>query len=602
MRKPILVAAACLQFAMLSAVHGGWDGAAVELAQKIFEGHEPNFLEEKMRGLPASLPPYCKMIIQGMIYKMSGGADYSRAVYLLNEAVALAAADAERPIDGVNWHMLGLRSLVETYADMRDLPRQRDAIAEYRKHGYDKAEQSQRQLLRSNAFQPEIDEMDLERGFRAGEFEAVEAGLNARIREAPGKGKKWVRFQRRLFLYECFLGRKTPAELSSRFDELSDPRDKNYSGYDRAVMAYIHTRTTGILMGNLAIGINTLKEIIPYENDRMHPRERMARMQTSMARWDDAKESLMAAGLWYKNSIPSVRDELIKESNLTRAQFLYASGYAAEAQSVCEKLLLNPIRSGFRVEDSRQAEVDLLLTRLAVLNASHILRESIAGLGGSSPDPTLSFFRAIERSSEARKHRTHLMNLISALSIDPFVSHLSLFQAIPIPYWMWPDLVRELGPETARLMLDEFGLRNGTEPRYEDAIRFFIHAASGSRSEAIDRGHKALAQLPEDERLLRFRVQCVLSGLDEKYPPPSVLLSPMLALADGVKAPLQLGMAGTYAAVLQEKTRNHPYFNIQQDVVSPANVTNATEAAAFAACIKSAIVAVHNLPPVLLSR
>lgn len=234
----------------------------------------------------------------------------------------------------------------------------------------------------------------------------------------------------------------------------------------------------------------------------------------NQGRFDEARSALDRMMIWHEQQEPLVNVMNRAEHHLVSAAFLLVAGYAEDAGRLSLTALNQPDRNGsYSADDAQKDALAALINMVANRTELQIQLEKRATMG----------------LQEALRHRLHTASLAiqawraerraAALFADFEVLQNRLRPYAPlevhIPEWIEPELVDLIGTGVVADVLEQarangaFQLNQG----YYYAYQAEIAALNGDAELAINAGQAALAELPQQEVMLRARIEARLADI-----------------------------------------------------------------------------------------
>ncbi|MDX1491894.1 MAG: hypothetical protein R3332_11445 [Pseudohongiellaceae bacterium] len=227
----------------------------------------------------------------------------------------------------------------------------------------------------------------------------------------------------------------------------------------------------------------------------------------SQGRFDDARFALDNMLVWRDSQEPIVSIMNQAEHFLAAANFLLLTGYAEDAITLSTNALNQPDRTGSYSADEEQKDSVAALTNAVAHQSAYELAMEQAAL--------LPLRQKISSISKALAHRLRAWRSsrhAASLFADAQVLQNRLRPYAPldvyIPEWIEPEIIAIMGPGVSAQILEQartngaFALNEG----YYFSYKSEIAALSNKHSEVAELAELALAQLPEEEVLLKARI------------------------------------------------------------------------------------------------
>lgn len=228
----------------------------------------------------------------------------------------------------------------------------------------------------------------------------------------------------------------------------------------------------------------------------------------SQGRFDEARAALERMLVWRENQKPIVGVMNRAEHYLVSAAFMLLAGYAEDAAVLSATALNQPDRNGsYSADDFQKDAMAALINATANRMQYQIQLENGAGAGWSGA--LQSRIRATGLLLSAWRSERYAASLFT--QPDILLNRLRPYAPLDvhIPEWIEPELVRMIGTGIVRLALEDalaagvFQLNTG----YYHSYLAEAAALDGDAGRVIEHGALALAQLPEQEVLVRARVE-----------------------------------------------------------------------------------------------
>lgn len=234
----------------------------------------------------------------------------------------------------------------------------------------------------------------------------------------------------------------------------------------------------------------------------------------NQGRFDEARTALDRMMIWHEQQEPLVNVMNRAEHHLVSAAFLLVAGYAEDASKLSLTALNQPDRNGsYSADDAQKDALAALINMIA--NRTELQRQLE--------------LRATMGLQESLQHRLHTLSLglqawraerrAAALFADFEVLQNRLRPYAPlevhIPEWIEPELVGLIGTGIIADILEQanangsFQLNQG----YYHAYRTEIAALDWDDELALQAGLTALAELPQQEVMLRARIEARMADI-----------------------------------------------------------------------------------------
>lgn len=227
----------------------------------------------------------------------------------------------------------------------------------------------------------------------------------------------------------------------------------------------------------------------------------------NQGRFDEARDALDRMLIWRESQKPIVSVMNRAEHYLVSASFLLLAGYAEDAIKLTATALNQPDRNGsYSADDSQKDSIAALLNMMANQTEYQIQLEIIA---------TMDWFESLQVRIDAialQLNAWRAARRAASLFADFDVLQNRLRPYAPlevhIPEWIEPEIVRLMGTGVMSNILDQANA-NGAfmlNAGYYYSYRTEIAAVDKKDAMILDSGNRALAQLPQQEILLRARI------------------------------------------------------------------------------------------------
>jgi hypothetical protein len=227
----------------------------------------------------------------------------------------------------------------------------------------------------------------------------------------------------------------------------------------------------------------------------------------NQGRFDEARSALDSMLVWRESQIPIVAVMNRAEHFLVSASFLMLAGYAEDAIRLTTTALNQPDRNGSYSADAAQKDaIAALLNMMANATEYQIQQEKIA---------TMDFTESIRPRLAATSLRVdgwRAARRAASLFADFEVLQSRLRPYSPldvhVPEWVEPELIALMGTGVMSSILEQansngaFQLNQG----YYYAYKAEIAAQEQGAEQTLAFGERALAELPQQEVLLKARV------------------------------------------------------------------------------------------------
>lgn len=233
----------------------------------------------------------------------------------------------------------------------------------------------------------------------------------------------------------------------------------------------------------------------------------MLYLTMNQSRFDEARDALDRMLVWRETQEPIVSVMNRAEHFLVSASFLLLAGYAEDAIKLTATALNQPDRNGsYSAEDFQKDSYAALVNMMANRTEYQIQLENIATMGffeglrarAGLVGLQVDAWRAERRAASLFATEEVLLNRLRPYA--PLDVH--------IPEWMEPEIVALIGTGVMHSMVEQantlgaFTLNSG----YYYAYRTEIAALKSNAAQVVALGERALAELPEEESLLRARI------------------------------------------------------------------------------------------------
>ena len=227
----------------------------------------------------------------------------------------------------------------------------------------------------------------------------------------------------------------------------------------------------------------------------------------NQARFDEARAALDRMLIWREQQEPIVGVMNRAEHFLVSAGFLLLAGYAEDAEKLTSTALNQPDRNGsYSADDAQKDAYAALLNMMANRTEYQIQLEIIATMD------FIDALRARAGTSTLRFNAWRAARRAGSLFADFEVIQNRLRPYAPldvhIPEWIEPEIVGLIGTGVMSSILEQaksngaFQLNSGYYFSYQTEIA----ALNSDYEMVIEAGRNSLAQLPQQEVLLRARV------------------------------------------------------------------------------------------------
>jgi tetratricopeptide (TPR) repeat protein len=227
----------------------------------------------------------------------------------------------------------------------------------------------------------------------------------------------------------------------------------------------------------------------------------------NQGRFDEARSALDRMLVWREQQEPIVGVMNRAEHFLVIASFLLLAGYAEDAAKLTATALNQPDRNGsYSADDAQKDSYAALLNMMANQALYQIQLENMA---------TMGFAESIQARLEATSVSIagwRAERRAASLFADSEVLQSRLRPYAPldvhIPEWVEPEIIALIGTGVMTSLLEQaksngaFQLNDG----YYHSYKTEIAALDGSSEAVMSFGSTALAQLPQQEVLLRARI------------------------------------------------------------------------------------------------
>ena len=234
----------------------------------------------------------------------------------------------------------------------------------------------------------------------------------------------------------------------------------------------------------------------------------------NQGRFDDARSALDRMLIWREQQEPIVSVMNRAEHFLASASFLMLAGYAEDSVKLTQTALNQPDRNGsYSADDKQKDSFAALLNMMANRTEYQIQLEHLS---------TLDFFESLSARMQANRSRLDAWRAerrAASLFADFDVLQNRLRPYAPldvhIPEWIEPEIIQLLGSGVMKNILNQarsngaFQLNEG----YYFSYLTEIAANENDDETVIEAGQLALAQLPQQEVLLRARVSARMADV-----------------------------------------------------------------------------------------
>ena len=227
----------------------------------------------------------------------------------------------------------------------------------------------------------------------------------------------------------------------------------------------------------------------------------------SQGRFDEARAALDRMLLWRENQKPIVGVMNRAEHYMVSAAFMLLAGYAEDAIVLSATALNQPDRNGsYSADDFQKDAMAALIHAVANRMQYQIQLENSSGQGWpgalrariGAAKLLLSAWRSERYAASLFTQREILLNRLRPYA--PLDVH--------IPEWIEPELVRMIGTGVVRGALEDAREAGAFQLNEGYYFSYLAEAAAldGDADEVIEFGLRALAELPEQEVLVRARL------------------------------------------------------------------------------------------------
>lgn len=228
----------------------------------------------------------------------------------------------------------------------------------------------------------------------------------------------------------------------------------------------------------------------------------------NQSRFDEARSALDSLLVWRDQQDPIVGVMNRAEHFLVSATFLLLAGYAEDAATLSATALNQPDRTGsFSADEAQKDSIAALINHIANQSAYEQKLEETVWL--DFPASLQARAQALGFRFKAWRSGRHAASLFA----DPqtLMNRLRPYAPLDvhIPEWVEPDLVALLGEGVIASILEQtreqgaFRLNEG----YYYAYRTEISALQGEDRQTLALADRAFSLLPEEESMLRARLQ-----------------------------------------------------------------------------------------------
>lgn len=246
----------------------------------------------------------------------------------------------------------------------------------------------------------------------------------------------------------------------------------------------------------------------------------------NQSRFDEARGALDNLLVWRDQQDPIVGVMNRAEHFLVSATFLILAGYADDAATLSATALNQPDRTGsFSADEAQKDSIAALINHIANRTAYEQKLEEAAWL--DFPASLQARVDALGFWFKAWRSGRHAASLFA----DPqtLMNRLRPYAPLDvhIPEWVEPDLVGLLGEGVVASILEQtreqgaFRLNEG----YYFAYRTEISALQGDDVQTLAMADRAFQLLPDEENLLRARLQARVADAAWRLQEPEVALS-----------------------------------------------------------------------------
>lgn len=228
----------------------------------------------------------------------------------------------------------------------------------------------------------------------------------------------------------------------------------------------------------------------------------------NQGRFDDAKSALDRMLIWRQQQKPVVHVMNRAEHFLVSASFLMLAGYTEDSIKLTKTALNQPDRNGsYSADDKQKDSFAALLNMMANRAEYQIQLERLAS--SDLTESLLSRFKANRLRIDAWLAKRRAAALFA--DFDTLQNRLRPYAPLDvhIPEWVEPEIIDLIGTGVMSAILEQAKLNGAFQLNEGYYYSYFteIEALENNTESLIDAGEKALKYLPQQEVLLRARVQ-----------------------------------------------------------------------------------------------
>lgn len=227
----------------------------------------------------------------------------------------------------------------------------------------------------------------------------------------------------------------------------------------------------------------------------------------NQGRFDESREALDRMLIWREAQDPIVNVMNRAEHFLVTASFFLLAGYSEDAIKLTNTALNQPDRNGsYSADDAQKDSMAALINMMANRLEYQIRLEKIA---------TMDFFESLSARMDAFSFlvaawRSERRAASLFAEFDVLQNRLRPYAPLDvhIPEWIEPEIIGSIGTGVMSNLIEDAN-RNGAfmlNSGYYHAYKTEVAALDTDRDAVLQEGTAALAQLPDQEVLLRARV------------------------------------------------------------------------------------------------